>query len=525
MNDNKKLLPIGIQTFSKLVEGSYLYVDKTKQIYNLLNRSEQYYFLSRPRRFGKSLLISTLYELFNGNRELFKNLWIYDKIEWEKHPVIHIDFLEIGYKSVDAFEHSLYKTVRKIAKNLQVEIPEDDDYKSAFGSLIESAAKKYEKKVVILIDEYDKPIIDFFETEYIDKAKANREVLKNFYSLLKSSDKFLRFVFITGVSKFSRVSIFSGLNHLYDITTDDNFSTLLGITQKELLHYFPDHIAALSKKTGLKKKDLLEHIRRWYNGYSWDGDNFIYNPLSILFLFSRYRFDNYWFSTGTPTFLINHIKNRGLDIASLEREEVDASIFESYDIENMGIISLLFQTGYLTIKEIIPVGMRAKYILAYPNEEVKESFLKHFLASFTTEETGQVGSKILDLVETLKSNNLEQFFTIIKSLFASIPSHIFIKDKEAYYHTIIYLILTIIGVNINVEVHTNKGRIDAVLETDDYIYIIEFKRGTSATALAQIEKMNYRERYLASGKQVQLVGVGIDENQKNIADYQVKISH
>jgi len=353
-------------------------------------------------------------------------------------------------------------------------------------------------------------------------ALANRKVLKKFYSVLKGSDKYIRFVFITGVSKFSRMSLFSDLNNLNDITIDDHFSTLLGITQDELLKYFDDRIRHLSQKMNMSQENLLGHIKEWYNGYSWDGCHFLYNPHSILNFFSKTRFGNYWFASATPTFLINHMKNREKDIISLEREEVDEAIFESYDIENLEVISMLFQTGYLTIKDIIPVGIKSKYVLSYPNEEVKESFLKHFLSNYTAEETGIVGSKILDLVEAAGKDDLERFFTIIKSLFASIPSHLFIKDREAYYHSIVYMILKLLGIYIKVEEHTNKGRIDAVIETESHIYVMEYKMGTSDEALSQIERMKYYEKYLSSGKSIQLIGVGFDREEKNISDYKVK---
>lgn len=518
--ENRKNLPIGIQTFSKLVKENYLYVDKTKDIYNIFSKGGQYYFISRPRRFGKSLLVSTLYELFSGNKNLFKGLWIENKITWKRHPVIHIDFTNISSRTPQILEKELNIKLEKIGKDYNITLDQRRDFKGQFEELIEKLAKK--ERVVILIDEYDKPIIDFIETEEKNIAAANREVLKNFYSVLKGSDKYIRFVFITGVSKFSRVSIFSGLNNLYDITIDDNFSTLLGITHDELLANFSDRIDSLSDKTGLPKNDLLEQLKHWYNGYSWDGENFLYNPLSILNLFSKNRFGNYWFSTGTPTFLVNHIKNKNKDIISLEKEEVDEAVFESYDIENLEVISMLFQTGYLTIKEIKYIGVKGKYVLSYPNLEVKESFLKHLLARYTSVETGKVGSNIFDLVETIRRKQLEEFFTIIKSLFAAIPSHLFIKDREAYYHTIIYLILTLLGVNIEAEVHTNKGRIDAVIETEDSIYVMEFKMGTAKDALSQIQEIKYYEKYLNKNKQIVLIGVGFDLKERNISDYRVE---
>jgi hypothetical protein len=517
-----KNLPVSIQTFSDMITQDYLYVDKTKEICDLFTRGGKYYFLSRPRRFGKSLLISSLKEIFSGNKELFKGLWIYDKIQWQSFPVIHIDFTLINFQTPQTLEKELNLKLDRIAKTYHIKLDGQRDFKGKFADLIERMAAK--ERVVILIDEYDKPIINFVETEKIDTALANQAVLKNFYSVIKGCDKYLRFVFITGVSKFSRMSIFSDLNNLSDITIDDNFSTLLGLTHDELLTYFADRIDYLSKKLAMPVNDFLDHVKQWYNGYSWDGCHFLYNPFSIINLFSKNRFGNYWFATGTPTFLIHHIKNRGIDIISLEKEEVDESVFESYDIENLEIVSLLFQTGYLTIKEIKLVGIKSQYILSYPNEEVKESFLKHFLADYTTEETGIVGSKILDLVKTIQTDDLENFFNVIKSLFASVPSHLFIRDKEAYYHTVIYLVLELLGANIQVEVHTNKGRIDAAIETGSHIYIMEFKMGTPAKALSQIEAKKYHEKYSSAGKSIQLIGVGFDQKERNISGWMKKKS-
>ncbi|MCP4154625.1 MAG: AAA family ATPase, partial [bacterium] len=373
---------------------------------------------------------------------------------------------------------------------------------------------------VVLIDEDDKPIIDLIHDK--KRAKKNRDVLKGFFNMLKSSDEYLRFVLITGVSKFSRVSIFSGLNNLDDITIDDNYSTLMGYSHDELLHYFDDRLAILADKMNLERPPLLEHMKRWYNGYSWDGCHFMYNPFSILALFSKNRFGNYWFATGTPTFLIEHLKEKEKDIRQLEREEVAESILESYDIGNLEVISLLFQTGYLTIKEIRTVGVKTRYILTYPNQEVKESFLKHFLAGYTTDGTGALEGQVLELVESLEAAQIDQFFTIIKSFFARIPSHLVIKEREAYYHTVIYLLLTLLGVNIDVERHTNKGRIDAVIETTHSVYVMEFKMSTASKALKQIESRQYHERFMGMGKKIVLVGVGFDEKERNITTYKLK---
>ncbi|HLP45623.1 MAG TPA: AAA family ATPase, partial [Candidatus Kapabacteria bacterium] len=343
-----KNLPSGIYTFSKLIERNHLYVDKTKDIYNLISSGGGYYFLSRPRRFGKSLLISTLKEIFSGNKELFKGLWIYDKIQWQSFPVIHIDFLGLKYESQNELTDTLEYLIGQNAAIHGVELKEKG-YDKRFKELIIEISKK--NKAVILVDEYDKPIIDFIETGQKKIALANQKILKKFYSVLKSADQYTRFVFITGVSKFSRMSIFSDLNNLNDITIDDSFSTLLGITRDELLTYFSDRIERLRETMGMSEKDFLDHVKHWYNGYSWDGSHFLYNPYSIINFFSKNRFGNYWFATGTPTFLIDHIKNWKQDITVLERHEVDEFFFESYEIENLEVAAMLFQTGYLTIKE------------------------------------------------------------------------------------------------------------------------------------------------------------------------------
>ncbi|MCP4148487.1 MAG: AAA family ATPase, partial [bacterium] len=334
-----KKLPIGIQTFQQLIKGNYIYIDKTESIHKLLEG--KYYFISRPRRFGKSLLISTLKELFSGNRELFKGLWIENHMKWKKHPVVHLDFSSISYESPQQLKNELAIKMENIAKIHNISLDQRRDYKGKFHDLLEALGKTV--PAVVLIDEYDKPIIDLIHDK--KRAKKNRDVLKGFFNMLKSTDEYLRFVLITGVSKFLRVSIFSGLNNLDDITIDDNYSTLMGYSHDELLHYFDDRLAILADKMNLERPLLLEHIKRWYNGYSWDGVQFMYNPFSILALFSKNRFGNYWFATGTPTFLIEHLKEKKKDIRQLEREEVAESILESYDIDNLEVISLLFQTG------------------------------------------------------------------------------------------------------------------------------------------------------------------------------------
>ncbi len=358
-----KKLPVGIQTFRDIINDDYLYVDKTKDIHRLLTSGSKYFFLARPRRFGKSLLISTLRELFSGKRELFEGLWIYDKIQWHEYPVIHLDFLGKKYGSEQELLETLEFMLSRNAERYGIQLKEKG-YDKRFNELIRELAKI--DRVVILVDEYDKPIINHIEQE--DVAFGNRNILRIFYESIKEADEFLKFVMVTGVSKFSKVSIFSGLNNLDDITIDDRFITLLGYTHDEFLHYF---------SPWLQEMDVdLEDIKKWYNGYSWDGKNFLYNPLSVLQFFNKRKFGNYWFSTGTPTFLLKAIRNHNIDIKRMENYQTNKLVFDSFDIDRINVFAILLQTGYLTIKEAREISpTQVIYRLSYPNEEVKESFL------------------------------------------------------------------------------------------------------------------------------------------------------
>jgi hypothetical protein len=501
-----KKLPIGLYTFSKLIEEDYLYVDKTRNIYQLIDRGGKYYFISRPRRFGKSLLISTLKELFSGNKKLFKDLWIYDKMEWKSYPVIHIDFTNLNYETPEQLKYSLAKRIDETSLENGVEPAAETDYKLKFVETIRRLHKKQE--VVILVDEYDKPIIDCIEHKEI--ARTNREILKNFYSAIKGSDQYIKFVLLTGVSKFSRVSVFSGLNNLNDITMDEQYATMLGYTEEELSDYFP-----VNDANGERLKQIME----WYNGYSWDGKNFVYNPYSILLHFEKNAFDNYWFDTGTPAFLVTFIKERNFPIENFENIKANRLIFESFDIDSMEITSLLFQTGYLTIKKKTVTYDDTVYYLSYPNKEVRESFFYHLLKGFSDKDFVESWKYLEQLKSALREDRVEDFFTIIKSFFAAIPYNMFVSDREGYYHSIIYLLLRLSGSVVQPEKETNIGRIDAVAETDHTIYIMELKIGTAKEAIAQIKEKKYYEPYLNCGKSVKLLGIGIDSSIRNIKDY------
>ncbi len=497
-----KKLPLGIQTFSEIITEDYLYVDKTREIYKLID-SGKYFFLSRPRRFGKSLLVSTLKEIFSGNQDLFKGLYIHDRIEWKKHPVVHIDFSGITFdKSTEVFEQSLCNLLDKTAKEYDTTL-QMSTLKDKFIELIEKLGKN--EKVVLLVDEYDKPIIDFVTNR--EKAKANRDVLRNFYAVVKQVDNFLRFAFFTGVSKFSKVSVFSGINNILDITVDQRFSSILGICEEDLTGYFSKQMVILAKEEKSTLPEIKKRIKYWYNGYSWDGINHVYNPTSVLSLFAKNQFSNYWFATGTPTFLVKLIREKKMDIASIENKLVGEYTFESFDVDNIEIYSLLFQAGYLTVSEVIKKRGVLQYLLKTPNFEVRESLLNYLLASFSGRETAEIQPIYLEMLDHLEDKKIDRFLSILTSLFAGIPYNLHIKD-EKYYHSLCYMILTLMGANVDLEVLSDKGRVDAVLTFDEMIYVIEFKMGSAREAMAQIRERRYHEQFLNLGKKVFLLGVG-----------------
>ncbi|MCP4217032.1 MAG: AAA family ATPase [bacterium] len=516
-----KKLPIGIQTFEKIISGDYLYVDKTRDIHRLISGGGQYYLLSRPRRFGKSLLISTLKEFFSGNKELFKGLWIYDQIDWAgmAGPVVHIDFSKINYKTPEILEDSLAKTIRKIGREFDIFLEETGNYKDVFVELIERLGKTH--PVVILIDEYDKPIIDKIEQKENETAGGNRDVLKEFYAVIKACDQYNRFVFITGISKFSKVSVFSALNNLTDITMDHRFSTLMGYTRDELRHYFRPWLEQSGEEK--EREQLVERLESWYNGYSWDGKHFVCNPFSILHYFREGRFGNYWFETGTPSILTRLIREFDIDVPALERYRAGKAIFSSFDVERMHVVALLFQTGYLTLKEIEHVDDKTSlYILSYPNIEVKESFLEYLLGDYSSRFPDEISVIMVEIRKRLLAGEIEAFIGILESLFARIPHDTFIKDREAYYSTVVFLVLKLIGINIDSEVETNLGRIDAVIETEHRVFVLEFKMGGAAAAMAQIKKKKYYQKYLSAPGGVTLVGIGFDTKKRNIGDYKIE---
>ena len=505
-----KKLPIGLQDFGELRRGGFTYVDKTKLLYQLVTEGK-YYFLSRPRRFGKSLLVSTLAELFQGHQELFEGLWIHDRWDWNKtHPVLDFRFNKSGYK-VSGLETFLYEELADRAQAHGIPLKKSS-YPAQFEELIVGLSKQ-NGQVVVLIDEYDKPILDYLHD--IPQAKANREVLKNFYSVLKPLDPHLRLVLLTGVSKFSRVSIFSELNNLIDLTIYSDYATLLGYTQSELEDYFADRLDQLAPQFG-GREDLLAQVKHWYNGYSWDATHFVYNPFSILNFFAKKSFENFWFETGTPTFLIK-LLNREQQY-DLEHVQANALVFSSFELERIQPLALLFQTGYVTIKA---VDKNRIYTLSYPNYEVKDSLLQYLLAEYTHLFPSDTSLLALQMKQALDQDDIPEFVAALNSLFASIPYQIFIADKEAYYHSVTFLALSLVGSFVQVEVSQAKGRPDAVVHTEQAVYVMEFKLDESAeAALSQVKEKEYTQPYRKLGKAVKAVGFNFSSQQKTVNQWQ-----
>ena len=507
-------LPIGLQDFRGLRQDGYLYVDKTRHIHRLITEGK-YYFLSRPRRFGKSLLLSAIKEVFLCSRWLFEGLWIEEEWDWsQRFPVVHVSFSLLDYQG-RGLEQALLDMLADIAGQYGIRL-EGDTIKSRFHQLLVDLHAQH-GPVVLLIDEYDKPLIDYLDKESLPTALAHQKLLKSFYSVLKDSDAHLRLLFITGVSKFSRVGVFSDLNNLRDITFSPVYNTITGITQDELEAYFGQEMDAIAEAQAHLPATLRAAIKTWYNGYSWDGLAFVYNPFSLLSYFADRQFQNFWFTTGTPTFLIKLLKER--DFVQLENLVVDASVFESYTLENLEARSLLFQTGYLTIKSVDEFQI---FTLGYPNKEVEESMLRHLFGSYRHEEPATSGPTAVQLRHAFYANDIERVMVTLNSVFQSVPHQIFISGREAYFHSLVYLTFKMLGMYAQSEVNTASGRVDCVVQTPTHVYLLEFKLDhPAAEGLQQIVDKDYAAPYRALGKKVTGVGVRFGSAEKQVVEWVV----
>ena len=500
-------LPIGQQYFKSIRDGNSIYVDKTQYIYALCHQIDKNYFLSRPRRFGKSLTLDTISELFSGNKALFEGLWIEDKWDWSQtYPIIRLSLDGIGHQ--DGLVLALVRELKLIASTFKIKLSNKSPG-IAFRELITKVREKTGKQVVILIDEYDKPIIDYIDPYNLEQANEQRDILKEFFSILKGSSNHIRFLLITGVSKFARVSIFSDLNHLTDLTLDPEYAALCGYTQAELEHNFEPYIKIMPY-------DTLDKMKLWYNGYSWDAKNFVYNPFSVLNFFRVKIYRNFWFATGTPTFLVRLMRKRFE--YKLEETEVSDLILESFILEkfdDLDLNSLLLQTGYLTIKKVTEDG---KFILNYPNQEVKRSFGQFLLSEYT--HTRVSVPYAADIIEALRDNNVERVITIIHNLIQAVPDQNYIKDEEKFFHAIFHLIFTMVGSDVRYEMHTAIGRIDSVVMTADRIFLFEFKLNEPANAALQcIKDRQYVEHLRHFNKEITAIGISFSTTKKGVVEW------
>jgi hypothetical protein len=509
-----KKLPLGLQDFRKIRELDLVYIDKTEHIFDLVSAPSAY-FLSRPRRFGKSITLSILNELYRGSKALFAGLWIESRWDWEKtHPVIHLSLRDINFERL-GLEKALLKRILETSHSLGVEKVEDTAQEQ-FRFLIRELGK--EKKVVVLIDEYDSPIIHYLG-EDLDQATENRDNLKSFFSVLKEMDANLEFVLITGVSKFSKVGTFSGLNNLTDLTVHPAFATMLGFTQKELEDNFAAYIDDCTQTLKLSRPELMEKMRLWYNGYRFEENaETVYNPVSINSFFNFKKFENYWFETGTPRFLINLLKEKGY--YSLKLEPQSKKSFDTFELENLNPYGLMYQTGYLTIKFRDEFGF---FHLDYPNREVEDSMNGNLIDSYLGLPYGDSSLLVFKIETLLRQQNVEEVIKILTGLFKSIPYQEYEKYPEKFYHAAVHLIFSYMGLSVYSEVPNSNGRLDALVETENNIYIFEFKLDQSADlVLQQIRKKAYYQAFWHKNKPVIGVGINFSSQSRTIDEWKME---
>ncbi len=521
MSGYGRKLPIGIQDFENLRKEGYLYVDKTEYIYRLVNSGKPY-FLSRPRRFGKSLFLSTLRAYFEGKKELFAGLKL-EKLEeenqdpWQEYPVFYFDFNKKNFREKTAFEEVLD------AHLTDWELIYGDEFsgkplEERFQRLIERAVKLTGQNAVVLVDEYDKALLEAADTELTEHNKA---VFKGFFSTLKSYDRYLKFVFLTGVTKFSKVSIFSDLNHLRDISLLREYSSICGITEAEIKEYFTPEIEAYCGENGETCEDCLAGLRRMYDGYHFSRESEgVYNPFSLLNALQDKQLDRYWFSTGTPTFLIDKLKRSDFDPKKITEGElyVEENRLTDYRYDSNDPLPLFYQTGYLTIKDYDKEF--GSYRLDYPNEEVRYGFLKSLEPYFLQEEDGAEPLDVRSFVKTIRSGDTEGLRDRFTALFARLPYPDDERTIEQNFQNVIYIVFMLLGQYVFTEIHSAGGRADCIVETDDYIYIFEFKRDKSAEeALRQIEDKGYAKPYAADRRKLIKIGVNFDSKERTVTDW------
>ena len=509
----KRRLPTGIQTFRELREQDCYYVDKTAYIERLLHEGK-HYFLSRPRRFGKSLFLDTLKELFEGNEELFAGLHIHDTWDWSvRHPVVRLDFAGGSFKAPANLHEDLMLQLESIEDEMgiparQVSAP------GRLRRLLQKLHRETGQPVAVLVDEYDKPILDALEVPEV--ACANRDYLRGFYGMIKSSDAHVRFTFVTGVSKFSKVSLFSDLNNLTDITLDPVFSAICGYTENDLDTVFAPEFVGLDR----------EQVREWYNGYSWRGAETVYNPYDVLLLLRRREFEAHWFETGTPAFLVDKLFERRVSTVSVGDMVSTGELLSAFDVHHIGTEALLFQTGYLTITGEERLGGKALYRLGYPNREVRQSLNEHLLRHLVQDSDRQTTNSIR-LARLLEAHDCAGLRELFHAFFASIPYQWYtnnhIADYEGFYASVFYSYFAALGYDIAVEESSSHGRLDMAVRAAGHVYLFEFKVAEMAppgSALAQLQERRYADKYRATGEPIHLIGVEFSRATRNLTAFE-----
>src|SRR6056297_3230648 len=521
-----KRLPIGIQDFRYMMENNYLYIDKTKYLHMLKDRGK-FYFMSRPRRFGKSLTISTYDCMFRGEKELFKDTWLYDNWAFEPQPVIRFSMSELDRTNEKTVEESLILKMEQFYEAFDIPI-RTKNMKLMFSDILEKAGKK--KRAVVLIDEYDKPILDHLDD--VEMAEKIRKKLRLFYSSLKVADPFLDFVFITGITKFTKVGVFSTLNNLDDISTWDEFSQMLGYTQEELERDFKPYLEKCANSMEMNRQELFDSIKNHYNGFSFDGKHFVYNPFSILNFLNKHTFDNYWVESGSPSFIVKYAKRHDIQPDKYLGKYVQKSILSTYEIEEAPPVSFLIQAGYLTFKGH---SQQLGYLVDYPNKEVRDTFSELLMVSEYNNDSQEANDIRENILTSLKQSDFRLLFRQMQRTFSNIPYTLFeprIKDKmketkeeyiqrlEGFYHSVILTMLWAAGVNVRAEELTALGRSDLILEYDQVVYIIELKKQSPEVSLAQIKNKRYDMKY--ENRKLYLVGIEIDDENRNVSVYKIE---
>jgi len=510
-----------IYNFEKLRKYDYLYIDKTEYVWRLIRRPGEMYFLSRPRRFGKSLLVSTLKAVFEGKKEMFQGLALHDKpYDWEKFPVIHIDFANCDSITPGGLQKFLEHLLNVSAKVLGLQL-RGEEPAVRFENLMRDAAQSSATgQVVVLVDEYDKPILNSLED--LTQCKVLLPLLKGFYASIKKCADIVRLAFITGVSKFSHVSLFSELNNLTDITLNPHYAEMLGFTAEEVREHFAEVITEAAKKFGYSEEKIMASLLKWYDGYRFsEADTHVCNPVSILKFFNNsYRFSNYWDNTGTPSFLLNLMRKREeYDLEATLRKWHDERIFAAYELDKLDITGLLWQTGYLTIKETLPDDYGLKYRLDFPDMEVQQTFMDRLLEMYSGDQIQDGLVLVSDFRQALRRDDLDGFLTMFQSFLAGISYELHI-ESEKYYQSIFFVIFKLMGAAIEAESRTSLGRVDAYVRTEKTVYIFEFKLNRTADeAVGQIIDRHYYEKFRLCGLPVRLVGVNFDYSRRNITGW------